>query len=56
VQPLPPGASEEQKAWWRIENLLQQEVILLQQILKRLPAAPEYRPTTAIVVVPAKFD
>jgi hypothetical protein len=49
--PLPPGASDESKRQWRIECLLEQEVILLRQILARLPAAPQYFPTTGIAVV-----
>lgn len=49
--PNQSGWSEERKAWWRIERLLQSEVILLQQILRRLPAAPQYRPTIGVVVV-----
>jgi hypothetical protein len=49
--PLPEGSTEERKQQWRIECLLEQEIILLKQILLRLPAAPQYRPTTGIVVV-----
>jgi hypothetical protein len=51
VKPLPEGASEERKQQWRIEYLLEQEIILLKQILARLPASPQYRPPIGIVVV-----
>jgi hypothetical protein len=56
AQPLQPGASEDTKRQWRIECLLEQEVLLLKQILLRLPAAPQYRPTTGVVVVAGKPD
>lgn len=35
----------------RILRLLELELILLQQILDRLPPAPTYRPTTGIAIV-----
>jgi hypothetical protein len=54
--PLQSGSSEQDKRQWRIECLLEQEVILLKQILQRLPAAPQYRPTTGIVVVAGRPD
>jgi hypothetical protein len=37
----------------RIERLLEQEVLLLQQILDRLPAPPTYQPTTGITITPS---
>jgi hypothetical protein len=49
-------SGEENRRLWHIERLLEQEVILLKEILLRLPGPPHYRPTTAITVYPAKFD
>jgi hypothetical protein len=34
----------------RIERLLEQEIILLQQILERLPVPQTYQPTVAVTV------
>jgi hypothetical protein len=56
VQPLPPGASEDQKCQWLIAKELEQIVILLGLILHRLPAAPQYQPTTGVVVVAGTPD
>jgi len=35
----------------RIIRLLEQEIVLLQQIVDRLPAPPTYQPTTGIAIV-----
>ena len=56
MQPMGQGWSDEKKQQWRIECLLEQEVILLKQILLRLPAAPQYLPTAGIVVVAGSPD
>jgi hypothetical protein len=56
MEKMGQGWSEERKQQWRIECLLEQEVILLKQILLRLPAAPQYLPTTGIVVVAGTPD
>ena len=35
----------------RIEKLLEQQSLLLEEIFKRLPTPPQYRPTKAVVMV-----
>lgn len=35
----------------RIVRLLEKEIVLLQQILARLPPRPTYQPTTGITIV-----
>lgn len=35
----------------RIVRLLEKEIVLLQQILARLPPPPAYQPTTGIAIV-----
>ena len=53
MEPIGQGWDESRKAQWRIERLLEQEVLLLRQIVALLTPAPEqYQPTVGIVVIP----